>query len=212
MGAINFSAIAAPSANLSGKPSPTNASHVIDDMLGRVDAIIDGGSCGVGVESTIVDAAGDAPVILRPGGVTLEDIRRIIPEAYVDANVLKSTAVEDKPKCPGMKYRHYSPNARVIVVEGDKEAVRSEINRLIGEHKNKTIGVLTMYDSAYDDAVILSAGAGIEEYARNLFAALRAFDSLGVDIIFAEFKETDGYGLAVKNRLYRAAGNDVIHV
>ncbi len=204
--------VAAPSANLSGKPSPTRAKHVKDDMTGRADAIIDGGDCGVGVESTIVDASGETPVILRPGGITLEDLRAVIPSARVDEHVLKAVSDDEKPKCPGMKYTHYSPDADVIVVEGERSAVRAEINRLISENRNKTIGVLTMYESAYDDAVILSAGKDNKEYAKNLFAALREFDALGADMIFAEFRETDGYGLAVKNRLYRAAGNNVIHV
>lgn len=204
--------IAAPSANLSGKPSPTKASHVIEDMTGRIEAIIDGEDCEVGVESTIVDASGNVPVVLRPGGITFEEIKEITPNAVVDSHILSSEETDDKPRCPGMKYKHYSPEAEVIVVEGEAEAVRTEIKRLISENKGKICGALTMYDSAYDDAVILSAGGSSKEYAKNLFASLREFDRLGVQTVFAEFRESGGYGLAVRNRLYRAAGNRVIHV
>ena len=204
--------IAAPSANISGKPSPTKAKHVIHDMNGRIDGIIDGGDCAVGVESTIVDATGDVPVILRPGGVTYEMLKEAVPAAVIDENVIKSTSVEDKPKCPGMKYKHYSPDAEVVVVEGGKNEVQAKIKELLEVNRGKITGVLTMYESGYDDAVILSAGRSNKEYANRLFSALREFDELGVTIVFAEFCEQDDYALAVKNRLYKAAGNNVIHV
>lgn len=204
--------IAAPSANISGKPSPTTAAHVIHDMSGRIEGIIDGGSCDVGVESTIVDATGSAPVILRPGGITPDMLRAVISETEVDEHVLKSVSADTQPKCPGMKYTHYSPDAEVVVVEGEKAAVQAKIKSLLEKNSDKITGVLTMYKSAYDNAVILSAGDNNKAYAKNLFSALRSFDELGVQIVFAEFFEQDGYGLAVKNRLYKAAGNNVIHV
>ncbi len=203
--------IAAPSANLSGKPSPTEAKHVIHDMRGRIECIIDGGSCDVGVESTIVDASGEIPVLLRPGGVTYDMLKRVVPETVIDAHVLKSVAADEQPKCPGMKYKHYAPDADVTVVEGEKDAVQKKIRELLYENRNTVTGVLTMYESAYDDAVIISAGKTNREYAKNLFAALRKFDDLGVKVVFAEFCDRDGYGLAVKNRLYKSAGNKVIH-
>ena len=204
--------VAAPSANLSGKPSPTKAEHVIKDMIGRIDAVICGGSCEVGVESTIVDFSSDVPVILRPGAVTRTDLEKIGVHALNDANILKEVSPDDVPKCPGTKYKHYAPDAQVIVVEGEKEAVQSKIKELLQECKGKITGVLAMYGAEYDDAVILSAGESNREYARNLFAALREFDELGADIVFAEFCERDGYGAAVKNRLYKAASHNVIHV
>lgn len=204
--------IAAPSANISGKPSPTKAAHVIHDMSGRIDGIIDGGDCSVGVESTIVDASSDRPVLLRPGGITLDMIRAVVPEAVLDEHILKSVSAEEQPKCPGMKYKHYAPEAEVIVVEGEKNAVQAKIKTLLEENTDKITGVLTMYGSVYDNAVMLSAGSSNKDYAKRLFSALREFDSLGVEIIFAEFCEKDGYGLAVKNRLYKSAGNNVIHV
>ena len=203
--------IAAPSANLSGKPSPTEAKHVIHDMRGRIECIIDGGSCDVGVESTIVDASGEIPMLLRPGGVTYDMLKSVVPETVIDAHVLKSVAADEQPKCPGMKYRHYAPDADVTVVEGEKDAVQKKIRELLYENRNTVTGVLTMYESAYDDAVIISAGKTNREYAKNLFAALRKFDDLGVKVVFAEFCDRDGYGLAVKNRLYKSAGNKVIH-
>lgn len=204
--------IAAPSANLSGKPSPTKAKHVIKDMTGRIDAIIDGCDCNVGVESTIVDFTGEKPVILRPGGVTYDDLKAQDIDVEIDKNILQSIAPDEVPKCPGMKYMHYAPNAEVTVVEGEMTAVQQKIKELLNETNGKIAGVLTMYGADYDNAVILSAGSTNKEYAKNLFSALREFDELGVEIVFAEFCEKDGYGLAVKNRLYKAAAQRVIHV
>lgn len=204
--------IAAPSANLSGKPSPTKAIHVINDMTGRIEGIIDGGTCNVGVESTIVDASGDVPVLLRPGGITIEMLRAVVPETTINKHVLSSVEENEKPLCPGMKYKHYAPNAEVVVVEGEKAAVQNKIKELLKENSDKVTGVLTMYNSAYDNAVILSAGTDNKTYARMLFSALRSFDELGVELVFAEFCEQDGYGLAVKNRLYKSAGNNIIYV
>ena len=205
--------IAAPSANLSGKPSPTTAAHVIADMTGRIDAIIDGGACDVGVESTIVDFTGDKPEILRPGGVTYDDLKAAgLDIIIINKNILKSIGANEVPKSPGMKYKHYAPNAEVTVVEGEKDAVQKKIKELLKGVDGKTAGVLAMYGAEYDDAVILTAGESNREYAKNLFSALREFDNLGVEIVFAEFCEKDGYGLAVKNRLYKAAAQRVIHV
>ena len=178
--------IAAPSANLSGKPSPTKAKHVVKDMTGRIDAIID--------------------------GVTYDDLKGIGLDVEIDKNILHSIAADEVPKCPGMKYKHYAPNAEVTVVEGEKDAVQSKIKELLEQTEGKVTGVLTMYGAVYDKAVMLSAGSTNKEYAKNLFAALREFDELGVEVVFAEFSEKDGYGLAVKNRLYKAAAQRVIHV
>lgn len=204
--------IAAPSANTSGKPSPTKAEHVIDDMYGKIDCIIDGGGCDVGVESTIVDATGEFPVILRPGGVTLEMLREICADTAVDEHILESVAEDEAPKCPGSKYTHYSPEADVIVVEGEKNAVQAKIRELIAMNTDKVVGALTMYGSAYDDAVIIATSDGSGGYAHDLFADLREFDKLGVEVVFAEFCERDGMDFAIKNRLYKSAGGNVIHV
>ncbi|MEE1351503.1 MAG: L-threonylcarbamoyladenylate synthase [Clostridia bacterium] len=204
--------IAAPSANISGKPSPTKAKYVISDMLGRIDAIIDGEDCEVGVESTIVDASGEIPVLLRPGGITLEDLREVVPETKVDEHILTSVKQGEQPLCPGMKYKHYAPDAEVTVVEGDMKSVKAKIDELLKANHDKVCGVLTMSENAYDSAIILSGGITNKEYARNLFSNLREFDNLGVDIVFAEFESRDGYGLAIKNRLYKSASQRVIYV
>ncbi len=204
--------VAAPSANLSGKPSPTKAVHVIDDMMGRIDAIIDGGASSVGVESTIVDASGEVPVLLRPGGISYEEICEVVPETVIDANILKSLEDGELPLCPGMKYKHYSPNADVTVVEGDMNAVKKKITELLDENSDKVCGVLTMSENAYDCEVILCGGITNKEFAQNLFSHLREFDRLGVEVVFAEFESRDGYGLAIKNRLYKSAGHKIIFV
>lgn len=204
--------VAAPSANISGKPSPTKAIHVIEDMTGRIDAIIDGEDCRVGVESTIVDASRDVPVLLRPGGITLDELRTVVPDIQVDSHILTSVLADEQPLCPGMKYKHYSPEAEVTVVEGDMKAVKKKIDQLLSENSDKVCGVLTMSENAYDSAIILSGGVTNEEYANKLFSHLREFDRLGVEVVFAEFESRDGYGLAIKNRLYKSAGQKVIYV
>lgn len=204
--------IAAPSANLSGKPSPTTARHVIEDMTGRIDAIIDGGACAVGVESTIVDASRPVPVLLRPGGITFDMVQAVVPEVELDPNILRSLSAGEKPLCPGMKYKHYAPNAEVTVIEGGMKAVKREIEKRLIDNKNRRCGVLTMSDNAYDSAVIIHGGETNRDYAKSLFAALREFDRLGVDVVFAEFENRDGYGLAIRNRLYKAAAQRVIRV
>ena len=195
-----------------GKQSPTEAKHVIEDMMGRIDAIIDGESCDVGVESTIVDATDITPVLLRPGGITYKQICEVVPSTRLDKNVIESVDENEQPKCPGSKYLHYSPKADVIVVEGECENVRKKINELLSQNSDKTLGVLTMFNSAYDSAIVINGGETNQKYAKKLFSALRSFDELGVDIVFAEFCEMDGYGLAVKNRLYKSAGYNVLFV
>ena len=203
--------IAAPSANLSGKPSPTAARHVIEDMNGRVDCILAGGDCSEGVESTVVDMTGERPMILRPGVVTPEQLRQIIPDVGIDPHVLKEAAPGESPKCPGMKYKHYAPDAMVTVVEGEPEAVRQEIAARLKQCSGKT-GVIRFSDATYEADVVLDAGRTNKEYAANLFSLLRRLDELGVETAFAEFREEDGFGLAVKNRLYKAAAGRVIRL
>ena len=211
---IEYSAtpIPAPSANLSGKPSPTIARHVLDDMMGRVDAIIDGGECEAGLESTVVDCTTEVPVILRPGIITLEDIRQYIPRAEIDQNVLKATEQTDKPRCPGMKYKHYAPDAQVVVVEGAKENVIAKIKSIICENKHKKIGILACSDEIYDASYIMRVKDGNKGYAHSLFTSLRTFDEKKIDLIIAEFYIEDKYAVTVKNRLYKSASNNIIYV
>lgn len=206
--------IAAPSANLSGKPSPTCAEHVIHDMNGRIDAIICGGQSRVGVESTIIDVTGETPVILRPGGITRDDLEKICGRVEIDENVLKSVSAGVKPKCPGMKYKHYAPDADVTVVEGSREDTEAEISALVADAKSKgsRVGVLSFSEKDFGEDYHISAGADNKEYARHLFAALREFDRQGIDVVYAQLCIDDPYALAVKNRLYKSAGNKIIYV
>lgn len=198
--------IAAPSANLSGSPSPTVCSDVIDDLFGRVDYIIDATGCEIGLESTVVDVSGDEIVILRPGGITLEMIKEHIPEAVLDSGLIDDSSV---PKCPGLKYTHYSPKADVIVVQGTKEKIREYISSQICE----TVGVITYKGGTYDKAgLVLDAGECMQDYAHNLFSYLRTFDKHNIQTVYAEFQPEGGMGIAVQNRLYKAAGHKIVEV
>lgn len=200
--------IAAPSANLSGSPSPTSAKHVIDDLNGRVDYILCGDNSKIGLESTVVDMTSDVPVILRPGAVTLDMICEFVPNAVHDISI--DTEVE-KPKCPGMKYKHYAPMADVEVVMGDSQRVRAYISDKLTNDANSA--VLTCFGHDYENAVcVLNAGNTMSEYASKLFYNLRVFDEYGVKKVYAEFYDADGIGVAVKNRLFKAAGNKITKV
>ena len=198
--------VAAPSANLSGSPSPTVCEDVIDDLNGRVDYIIDGTGCQIGLESTVVDVSGDEVTILRPGGITLEMIREHIPTAKLDSGLVDLDAV---PKCPGLKYTHYSPRADVIVVQGNKDNVRKYILQKISSQT----GVITYGGGLYPGAgLVLDAGNTMDEYAHNLFSYLREFDKNNIKTVYAEFNVEDGMGVAVRNRLYKACGHNIIEV
>ncbi|MBQ8807818.1 MAG: threonylcarbamoyl-AMP synthase [Clostridia bacterium] len=192
--------IAAPSANLSGSPSPTTARHCIKDLDGRVDMIIDGGSSMIGIESTVVDLSGEVPVVLRPGGITPEDMRSVIGE------VRYSGEVEGAPRCPGMKYTHYSPDAQVVVLE-DIFAFK--------EHTKNGQKVCVIAKNAqkhtFDADIVYDAGSDDKEYAARLFYLLRKADEDGADIIFAQLPEKIGIGVALFNRLYKSAGGTVIY-
>lgn len=201
--------IAAPSANLSGSPSPTTSRHVIADLNGRVDYILTGDDSKIGLESTVIDLTSEVPLILRPGAITLEMIKKYIPEAKLDIAVMQEAK---KPRCPGMKYKHYSPKANVEVVCGtNKESIREYISNQL-KH-NESCGVMTYKGGDYDDAVcVLSSGNTMEQYASSLFYNLRVFDEYGVSKIYAEFINEEGMGIAVKNRLFKAAGNNITEV
>ncbi len=190
--------IAAPSANTSGKPSPTVAKHVFDDMNGRIDAIIDGGGCQVGLESTVIDVTEDVPKLLRPGGVTYEQLCEVL------GKVIKNYEFKDGevPKSPGVKYKHYAPKAEVFVVKNDFK------NHIIYESsKYNKIGVLCHNKYALpENCIVKYMGDNPDEYANTLFLNLRDFDEENVDVIFAEDIDDKGINLAVSNRLYKAAG------
>lgn len=200
--------VAAPSANLSGSPSPTKCEDVISDLNGRVDYIIDDTGCEIGLESTVVDASTEDIVILRPGAITLEMIKEYIPDVRLDSGLIDENEV---PKCPGLKYKHYSPKAKVVVVQGNSNNIKKYIaDKLTDDNK---IGVLTYKGTSYNDALItIDAGDTMTDYAHNLFSALRSFDRFGAQIIYAEFSVEEGIGVAVRNRLYKAANHNIVEV
>lgn len=208
--------VAAPSANISGKPSPTVGQHVIDDLLGRVDMIIDGGSAQVGLESTVIDVTGEKPLLLRPGGITHTQLKRLLGAVDIDAGVTEKLKKNIVPRSPGMKYSHYSPKAEVIVVEGKRKNVIARINRLAQENQKRglKVGVLAMSDTIalYNADRVLTAGDENrpETVAANLFYCLRAFDAAGVDIIYAQSVADREIGMAIRNRLHKAAGYHII--
>lgn len=209
--------IAAPSANTSGKPSPTDANHVIEDLKGKVHIIIDGGTTGIGLESTVLDMSGAQPMILRPGGVTLEDLREIVPNVVEDLSIIKDR--EDiVPKSPGQKYRHYAPKAEMIVFTGQLdnivEAINSQTEKFIAEGKKVGIMATDELKDRYNQGLIISLGsrAKKETIAHNLFYTIRLFDEKDVDIILAEGIELSQIGSAIMNRLKKASGGNIIKV
>jgi L-threonylcarbamoyladenylate synthase len=210
--------VAAPSANVSGRPSPTEASRCVEDLEGKVDFILGGGSCEVGLESTIVDCTSNPPCILRPGGITLDMLRKVDNSIYIDPSVMKKAEVDFKPKAPGMKYRHYAPKAPMKIVQGDLQKTIEKIKEIVQNSidENKQVGILATEESAdkYFQGMVISLGsrADLENVGKNLFEALRRFDDAGVDIILSEAFEEDGIGTAVMNRLKKSAGYDIIQV
>lgn len=210
--------IAAPSANTSGKPSPTIASHVIEDLSGRVDVIIDAGNAKVGLESTVIDTTVNPPMILRPGGITPDQLKQVLCNIEIDKALWGKDAKNYQPKSPGLKYTHYSPKADVIVIEGNLSRVVEKINELIGKYKMQglNVGVLATEQTKgyYNNAEIISSGSRYnpETIASNLFRALREFDNRNVQLILAEAINDEGIGFAVMNRLNKAAGYNIIKV
>ena len=211
--------IAAPSANLAGKPSPTTAKHVFDDLSGRIDAILDAGSTSIGVESTVLDVSVDPPLLLRPGGASLESLRKIIGEVKLHPFILAETELpEEKTRSPGMKHKHYSPKAPVILVEGPLQAVMRRVKQFTSDYwlEEKRVGVLATDETAwaYEADVVKSLGSrrNVDTMAANLFKLLREFDSEKVDVIIAEGVPSEGLGLAIMNRLRKASGYNILKV
>ncbi|MEF3305102.1 L-threonylcarbamoyladenylate synthase [Paenibacillus sp. GYB003] len=211
--------VAAPSANRSGRPSPTLAEHVLGDLGGRIDGIVDGGPTGVGVESTVVavEAGGRLIRVLRPGGVTVADLRRAAP----DVDVTAETAAEEAeaPRSPGMKYAHYAPRGRLEIVQGDAEKRAAWVRASLAEAKRagERTGVLTVREriGLFEADLVVGCGSAgnMREAARDLYAALRRFDEAGITHILAEgYESTEGIGLAVMNRLNKAAGHRIVRV
>jgi len=204
--------VAAPSANTSGKPSPTKAQHVYDDMNGKIEMIIDGGMCDVGLESTIVDATGENIVILRPGAITKEMLEETVGTVDIDKAVFKQLKEGETPKAPGMKYKHYSPDAEVVLIKG-RNTVKA-INEFIKEDRKNGFktGVMCLKEnvSLYNADFVLDMGESAKEAASKLFYNLREFDVLGADKVYSEVFEEKEEGLAVMNRLKKAAGHRII--
>jgi len=204
--------IAAPSANISGKPSPTKAEHVIKDLIGKVDIIISGGDCNVGVESTVLDMTGEVPMILRPGGVTKEMLEDVLGEVSIDRAVEDPSEVKETPKSPGMKYTHYAPKANVIIIQGqlDKSVSKIKELKLSYEKENKRVGIICTDETSnkYEEGIVKSMGSRNhpETIAANLFKVLREFDETDVEIILSEAVDTVEIGQAIMNRLKKAAG------
>ncbi len=209
--------IAAPSANSSGRPSPTRASHVEYDLNGKIDMIIDGGHCEFGLESTIVDISSDKPCLLRPGSITVEMLKDVLGEIAIDKAVLTKLENGESPKAPGMKYTHYSPSARVIIVRGDSEKVIAKINELISKtDKGLKTGVIASEETKdryiADETLVIGSIKKPEEIAANLFKMLRKCDHHNIDTVFAEGLPENELGLAIMNRLKKAAGYEIYDV
>lgn len=209
--------IAAPSANTSGRPSPTMASHVAEDMNGKIDMILDGGSVGIGLESTIIDLSEEIPTILRPGFITQQMLADVIGRVEIDAALIDNNS-KVHPKAPGMKYRHYAPKANMILIRGEKEKVAQKIRQLVEEElkEGRNPGILCAEETAhlYPEGMIKKIGTLREELtiSRHLYGALREFDEEKVSSIFSETFETPVLGTAIMNRLMKAAGHQLIEV
>lgn len=205
--------IAAPSANTSGKPSPTNAEAVFEDMDGKIPLILDGGQTDIGIESTVLLSTGELPVILRPGKVSYEDIKDIIPSVEISTGLRKG----EKPLSPGQKYRHYAPKADLYLFVGKFNNVASRIlfEEAKWELEDKKIGIMCFDETRerYSSEFVISLGSYFdkEEVSRNLFKSLRNFDKLGVDVILSESIDEKGMGRAIFERMKRAA-REVIHI
>lgn len=217
---IEFSGvpIAAPSANISGRPSPTEIKRCIEDLEGRVDYIIGGEKSNVGVESTIVDCTVYPPIVLRPGGITLDMLNKVCEDIIIDKGIKGKPNENFKPKAPGMKYRHYAPKAKVQIINGNKEKTIEKINKIVQNYidNKKTVAVLCTNEivDRINNAKVISLGSinNLNDVAKNIFESLRKCDDLNVDLILCEAFNEDGIGLAIMNRLNKAAAFDIIEV
>ncbi|TCT13100.1 translation factor SUA5 [Natranaerovirga pectinivora] len=210
--------IAAPSANTSGRPSPTNANHVIEDLEGKIDMIIDGGMVDIGLESTVIDFTSDIPLILRPGYITKEMIENVIGKIEIDKALLEEFAHSEAPRSPGMKYKHYAPKAPLNIIDGELDKVVCKINELLldNEKKGLKVGIIATKQTKmyYNSGIVKVIGDRNHEneIAKHLFKTLREFDALGVDIILSESFNENYLGQAIMNRLLKASGYKIIKV
>ena len=222
LGALSFlkavqTPIAAPSANTSGRPSPTKAEHVLEDMKGKIDMILDGGEVGIGIESTIIDMT-SVPMILRPGFITQEMLEEKIGDVFLDPALQNGLQEKERPKAPGMKYRHYAPKADLTIVEGELSRVIYQINRLTAQKvsEGKKVGIIATEETKkfYKHGIIKVIGTRKKEetIAKHLYSILREFDEDKIDVIFSEAFSEKAFGQAIMNRLIKAAGHHRITV
>ena len=212
--------IAAPSANTSGRPSPTKAEHVAEDLNGKIDIILDGGPVEIGLESTIIDLTEDIPMILRPGYINKQMLESVVGQVRIDPAIVvdSDTTVGAKPKAPGMRYKHYAPKGELTVVKGGQDKVIEVINQLTAEHlaDGKRVGIIATSQTKdlylKGEVLVIGDRDNEESIAHNLYDILRRFDYLGVDYIFSECFDTPSIGQAIMNRLLKAAGQKVIEV
>lgn len=215
---LSNTTIAAPSANISGRPSPTDLQRCVEDLDGKVDCILGGTQSDIGVESTIVDCTVIPPMVLRPGGITLEMLREVDSRIEIDKAIMQKPQEDLKPKAPGMKYRHYAPNAKVTIISGERKKTIEKIQEMVHYNieKGKKVCILTVEENAEEYAegtrIILGSIKDLSTVAKSLFEALRKCDDLGADLILAEGYEEKGVGVAIMNRLNKAAGFDIIHL
>lgn len=204
--------IAAPSANTSGRPSPTRAKHVEEDLCGKIAMILDGGEVGIGLESTIVDVTADVPMILRPGYISKQMLEAVVGKVAVDPAILEKPKSGVRPKAPGMMYRHYAPKGELVIYEGEQEKVIAHINTLAGKKaaEGYRVGIIATEEtkSAYEKGWVVSIGERSNEktIARNLYHVLRQMDEANMEFIFCEAFPTGSLGPAIMNRLSKAAG------
>ncbi|MBU3092570.1 threonylcarbamoyl-AMP synthase [Clostridium sp. CM028] len=209
--------IAAPSANISGRPSPTDVESCIEDLNGKIEYILGGDKSKVGLESTIVDCTCTPICILRPGAITIEMLREIDEKIYIDKNIMSKPKDDFKPKAPGMKYRHYAPKSPVKIICGDLEKTVAKINEIVQNNMgNKKIGIIATDETKakYCCGTVISLGSRkhLDSVGKNLFEVLRSFDDTDVDLILSEAFEEKGIGVAIMNRLKKSAGFDMIEV
>lgn len=209
--------VAAPSANVSGRPSPTSAKYVVEDMQGRIEMILDDGDVQIGLESTIVDLTGEVPILLRPGFITLKMLEDVLGQVDVDKTILDGDCTE-KPKAPGMKYKHYAPQGDLIIVTGETETLFVRINELAKEAGacGEKVGIIATDETigSYRAHSVKSVGMRSDEVsiARNLYRILREFDDEDITVIYSESFAYGGVGQAIMNRLLKAAGHKILQV
>ena len=209
--------VAAPSANVSGRPSPTKAKYVIEDMMGRIDMILDGDGIEIGLESTIIDMTGEKPEILRPGYITKDMLEKVLGEVSVDKTILDINCKEP-PKAPGMRYRHYAPKGQLTIVEGEAAKTIEKINELTQEAhlKGEKVGIIgteeTIHKYLGDSMKSVGKRRDEDSIARSLYTILREFDEEDVTVIYSESFSECAMGQAIMNRLLKAAGHQIIYV